>query len=224
MVPFGTLGKPAAAERQRVLDRASKAAARKRYRKAVALYRQALTADPTSAALHTKLAPLLARCRLYFDAWMSFQTAARHALREGQTETALGVYRSASTHLPRELEVWTSIASLEQRRGRAADAVAALREGRRHFRRRKYRPQAIYLLRQACEVDPRNLELTLDLARLLGRTGQRYEAQLLLRKAAQRSHGRSLRRVRAAQWRLSRSLSNTWLWLRAYLAGDRATA
>ena len=200
-------------DRTRVLKAAARARTKRRRGKAVALYRWVLAVEPGNAEIHGKLAPLLARMGQTFDAWVSYRRAARGLAREGLTEKALGIYREAASCLPRQLETWLAIFELERQRGRDADAREALLEGRRHFRSRRHRPQAIYLLRRMRSVDPWELETVLDLSRLLAGTGQRYEAEMLLREMASRSRGRALRRVRTMQWRMSPSIPNTWLWL-----------
>ena len=210
-------------DRTRVLKAAARARSKRRRKKAIALYRWVLAVEPGNAEIHGKLAPLLARTGQTFDAWVSYRRAARGLAREGLTEKALGIYREAGSYLPRQLETWLAIFELERQRGRDADAREALLEGRRRFRGRRYRPQAIYLLRRMRTVDPWELETVLDLSRLLAKTGQRREAEMLLREMGSRCRGRPLRRVRTAQWTMSPSIANTWLWLHAmFQTGGRS--
>ncbi len=202
-------------DKTRVLKAAARARAKRRRKKAITLYRWVLAVEPGNAEIHGKLAPLLARTGQTFDAWVSYRRAARGLAREGLTEKALGIYREAASYLPRQLETWLAIFELERQRGRDADAREALRKGRRGFRRRRYRPQAIYLLRRMRSVEPWELETVLDLARLLSKTGQRREAAMLLQEMGSRCRGRDLRRVRTAHWKMSPSIANTWFWLHA---------
>ncbi len=200
-----------------MLKAAGRARTRRRRKKAIALYRWVLSVEPGNAEIHGKLAPLLAKSGQGFDAWVSYRRAARGLAREGLTEKALGIYREAASYLPRQLETWLAIFELERQRGRDADAREALLEGRRHFRTRRLRPMAIYLLRRIRSIDPWDIEIVLDLARLLGKTRQQKEAQMLLEELASRSQGRALRRGRAALLRMRPSISNMGLWLHAAL-------
>ncbi len=204
-------------DRTRVLKAAARARTRRRKRKAIALYRWVLSVEPGNAEIHSKLAPLLAKTGQHFDAWVSFRRAARGLAREGLIEKALGIYREAASCLPRQLETWLAIFELERQRGRDADAKDALLEGRRRFRQRNHRPQAMYLLRRMRSIDPWEIETVLDLARLLSRTSQQREAAMLLQELAGRSRGRDLRRVRTAQWRMRPTPAHTWLWIHAAL-------
>ncbi len=202
-------------DRARILEAAARARVRNRRRQAIALFRRVLAVEPDNVDLHAKLAPLLARTGQHFDAWQSFQRVARTHLREKRADRALAVYREASEHLPRQPEAWLAVAALERKRGRPDAAVAALCAGRRHFRGRRRRAEAIHLLRRAAELDPANVAVALDLSRLLSRSGQRDEATLRLRRLEERCEGRERRRVLGAHWRLEPSLMGTWRWLRA---------
>lgn len=205
-------------DRTRILDAASRARARGRRRKAIALYRRVLAVEPEDAELHWRIAPLLAETGQGFDAWRSFRRAARELVRQRRAEQALATYKEAARLLPLEIDAWQAVARLERRLGRHADAKDTLLAARRAFRRRRHRPQAIALLRLAREIDPEDVEVGIDLARTLAKASQRPEAGDLLERLAAQATGRALRRVRGAQWRMSRSLSHTWLWLRAALA------
>ena len=199
---------------------ARKARDRKRYRKAIALYRQLLVREPGNGELHAELAPILARCRQRFDAWQSFKAAARVELQNGRPEKAYESYREAARLLPREPAVWRGLSDFHLKRENREDAIAILRVGARKFRRRKLRPQGIWLLRHAQRIEKWHPEATLELAGLLARSSQEHEADLLLKGLGSRVRGRQLRRVRAAQWKLSPTLRHSWLWLRS-LFGDR---
>ncbi|HBZ72006.1 MAG TPA: hypothetical protein DEP35_20670 [Deltaproteobacteria bacterium] len=63
----------------------------------------------------------------------------------------------------------------------------------------------------------------LDLVGLLARTSQREEALRLLEGLASRSSGAELRRVRAAEFRLSPGFRRAWRWLRAALQRSEET-
>ena len=207
-------------DRSRLLEAASRARAKKRYRKAVALYRRVLAVEPANVELHARLAPLLAATRRPFDAWISFRSCANAASAENRLEQAAAVYREAARCLPRQLEAWELLATTERSRGREREALDALKEGRQQFRGRSRRSQAIYLLRRAREIETRNLDVVLDLARLLAATDQEGEARLLLERLADQAGSGELRRVRGAQWRMAPTLVNSWRWIRAALSGD----
>src|SRR5262245_31145506 len=182
-------------DRSRLLEEAARAASGRRNARAVALYRWVLAVEPHNADVHLKLAPLLARRGERFDAWQSFQSAARAYLRNGQPDRALAIYRQATAALPREVQAWSAVARLQHRAGRPRDAVETLLEGSARLRRRRWRPRAIHLLRLAREIDPGHVDSVCELARLLAGSQQREEARVLLRGLAQRCGGARLRRV-----------------------------
>jgi tetratricopeptide (TPR) repeat protein len=218
---MGLFTRRPAYDRTRVLAAAYQAAARRRYSRAISLYRRVLAVEPDNGEIHEKIAPLLAQAGLCFDAWVSFRTAARAHASSGHPDQALAVFRAATRHLPRELAAWEAAADLQREKGRRAEAAQTLLEARGHFRRRDLQPKAIYLLRRVRQIEPWHVEVVLDLVRLLARTRQREEALRLLEGLGSRSSGPELRRVRVAEFRLSPGFRRAWRWLRAALArGD----
>ncbi len=201
-------------DRARILDAAARARARKKYPRAIDLYRQVLFVEPRNGDLHAKLAPLLAETGQHFDAWQSYRGVARACLREGHSEKALAIYREAANHLPREVQAWEATARLLHRAGRRTEALETLHEASRNFRSRRLRPQAVHLLRRARELDAWHFEIVRDLAKVLAKSRQRTEAQRLLEGLTEHVTGASLRQVRAAQFRLSPGPVSLWRWLR----------
>jgi len=220
---MGLFARRPAYDRTRVLAAAYQAAARRRYSRAISLYRRVLAVEPDNGEIHEKVAPLLARTGRGFDAWVSFRTAARAHACTGRPDLALAVYRAATQHLPYELAAWEATADLQREKGRRGEAARTLLEARGQFRRRDLRPQAIYLLRRVLQIEPWHFETVLDLVRLLARSYQREEALRLLDGLASRSSGPELRRVRAAEFWLSPGLLRGWRWLRAALQRGEIT-
>ncbi len=211
-------------DRSKLLRAAAKAQERKHRRKAIALYRQVISMESGNAELHARLAPLLAKTRQRFDAMLSFREAANCYLREGKTAEAIGIYRENATLLPRESEVWVSLARLLRQHRTPREAVDTLLTGRKHFRRRSQRAEAIYLLRQAREIEAWDVEVVLDLVALLARSRQRQEALPLLAGLRSRVRGTGLRSVCRLEFHLSPTPAGAWRWLRAcMIRGPKAS-
>ncbi len=202
-------------DRKRLLAEAEKARSRGRRRRAISFYRRVLAAEPHDPQLHARVAPLLAATGKRFDAWQSYRQATRLHLKNKSREEALTLYREATKTLPTQFEAWQWVARLELECGRGDCAINTLLEGRTKFRSRRRRAEAIALLREAKNIDPARVDIVLDLARLLRRSGQSPEAQWILAQLAEKLEGRDLRIVRGAQWRIEPSLKNSWNWLRA---------
>ncbi|MBW2541241.1 MAG: hypothetical protein JRF15_04050 [Deltaproteobacteria bacterium] len=211
-------------DRKRLLAEAEKARVRGRRRRAISFYRRILAAEPHDPHLHARVAPLLAATGNRFDAWQSYHQAAQVHLRNKNREGALALYREAAKRLPTRIETWQWVAKLELERGRGDCAINALLEGRRKFRSRRHRAEAIALLREARSIEPWRVDIVLDLVRSLRRSAQSPEAQWILGQMAERSGGRELRIVRGAQWRIEPSLKNSWNWLRAAFASQKGGA
>jgi len=215
--PMGWLGGTPQYDRTRILSAAARARAKKKRRKAIALYRNVLAVERGNAEIHSRIAPLLAETGQRFDAWVSYQAVARSCLRDGGVDKAIAVYREAAGFLPHEPQVWLSLARLHLKRGKRSEAVESLIEGAGQFRSRWHWPEAIYLLRRVHSVAPWEFDGVYELARLLAKSDQAPEARRLLEGLENRVSGKRLRRIYAAQFRLDGDLRYAWLWLRSLL-------
>jgi thioredoxin-like negative regulator of GroEL len=106
-------------------------------------------------------------------------------------------------------------AELEVRLGRDEAAFETLLDGRMCFAGTGERAEAIGLLLRAREIEPWDIDVALDLARLYSRTDRAGAALELLAPLAARVQGRGLRRVRALQWRITLSFRFAARWLQA---------
>ena len=200
-------------ERSTALATADKARARGRVRKAVRWYREILAHDGEDVAVHARIAPLLARLKKWDDARKSFDKAAHGFLAQGFAPKAIAIWTVAAQTFPEQVEYWERIANQQVILGKRADAVLILLQGRSMLTKRRQRPLAALLLRQALELQPGHIEASLDLADLLRLDGVRDEAKRLLNSLLVRvGKGRLRRRVRFAQLRLEPSLGAAVNW------------
>ena len=194
--------------------RADRARLKGRLRKAVRLYRSVLVHLPDEPSVHRKLAPLLARRSCPEDAWQSYQIACRSLTERGFDRHAGGLLREAVELLPRNVLAWQCLAEIEESLGRTADARGTLLEGRRHFRGRRRRTDAMALLSTAHRLDPDDLELGLDLARQLRRAGRAGRAQEVLYGLLQRVPNRQ-RALRRGLFLTTPTFHTFWVWMRS---------
>jgi len=215
---MGWFGRKRSYDRTRLLDQAMKATGRRRHKRAIALYREILAVDPNDVLVHRKIAPLLARTRQPADAWESYRRAAEQLSKQGFVEQAIGVYREACVHLPREHRLWLALADLEVTRRRPVDAVNALIEGSRRLRSRRTRGDALTLLQRARKILPTAFEPGYELAGLLASIGARDRAKRILQELVPRASGRQLRQLRWRLFSLSPTPAAAWRWLAAAVA------
>lgn len=206
-------------DRDTILQAAEKAERKGDRSRAIAEYEKVLRWEPENLALRTKIAVLLGQAGRSTDAAPHFVAAGEGYVKDGFVDKAVAVYTQAVEHLPTRADLWLTLADLNVKRGRKADAVKACLEGRRRFRRLTQHQQAAQLLARVLDIEPFHLEVTLDLARVRRRTGLKDEARRLLHGIAVRNQGRALRRIRGAQVRLSPTPAALWRWLRAVIAG-----
>jgi tetratricopeptide (TPR) repeat protein len=204
--------------RVRVLEKADRARARGRLKKAIAGYRQVLQANPKDAAVHGKIAPLLARTGQPSEAVASFEAAARIHLDAGFSERALAIVVQAARFFPKRANFWEAASRLHRLRGRRVDAAVVLTKGGTQIGAATP-AEGVRLLRLALEADTWNVGARLALARLLRRQRRRADARALLEELAPRLSGQDLRRVRRALFRIAPTPAAGWRWLRAALGG-----
>ncbi|MCH7869618.1 MAG: hypothetical protein IH881_18135 [Myxococcales bacterium] len=205
-------------DRKLLLTEACDLQRRNKHKRAVILLRKILTAEPNNVEIHALIAPSLAELGLEFCAWTSYEHVTAALSRDGKKQSALDYYCDATTRMPRHLEAWVSRVALTRSMGRRDDARQILESALPHFRRRATRYPLISLLRCLLDIEPGNKCAALELAYLLSKTSQKYEALVLLSKLADASNGSFLQNVRRTQWRIEPSLAHSWLWLRSCIA------
>src|SRR5262249_49860303 len=104
-------------------------------------------------------------------------------------------------------------ANAQVTRGRKADAVRALLQGRHRLRSRSQRPLAILLLEQVLALDAFNVDAKLDLAKLFRLEGKKREAEKILDDLSHTVRGPKASRVRAARFRISPSFRTFFAWV-----------
>jgi tetratricopeptide (TPR) repeat protein len=211
-------------DRRRILNEAQRARARRRFRRAIALYQEALAAEPDNYEIVSRLAPLLAFDGRHFEAWRYFRAAGQALLRDKHPEWALALFREASHCLPHEFDAWRVSSEIERKLGRVDLAYETLLTGRNHFRSPIHRDQAVALLELARRIEPWDPVVVIDLAGLLARTDRVDRALALLERYADRCARCDLAKVRAAQWRITWSPHHAWQWLSALLPSTRVQA
>jgi Flp pilus assembly protein TadD len=206
-------------DRDEILRAAEKAEKKGDRARAISEYQRVLRWEPANHVLHTKMGVLLAEAGREAEAWTQFVAAGEGYGREGFLDKAVAVYTQAAAYLPTRMDLWLTLCDLNLKRGRKADATRVCLEGRRHFRKLPQHQQAGQLLRKVIDIEPHHVEATVDLARVRARSGGREEARRLLHGIAVRNQGRTLRRIRAAQFRLSPTPAAAWRWARAAVTG-----
>jgi tetratricopeptide (TPR) repeat protein len=201
------------------LEAAGKAQAKGRRKKAIACYLKAIEANSGDLVAHSKVAPLLAEARQYEKSWVSFRAAADGFLKMGFHDKSIGVYRLAARCMPKNAGVWEAIIRIQTERGHKADAVKTTLTAYRHFKGRSTRDIAISLLRKGWSISPWHKEVTLELARLHAKEGEKKEALRLLEGLTERSVGHDLRRVRGAILRVAPSPGALLRWVKTGLTG-----
>lgn len=188
-------------------------------KKAIAEYRLVLKDHPKDFEVHGKMAPLLAETKQYKEAWRSFKFAADGFKQKGFVDKAMSMFNQAARVMPGELQVWEALASLELERGRKVDAIKALYEGHRNFRKALLRPNAIRLLMKLLQIEPGHFDATFNLAGLLKKTGKKQDALKYLNKLVEQNKGKNLRRVRGAIFWTTPGPGPLWHWTRALVLG-----
>ena len=203
-------------DRKRMLERAETLRTGRRWRKALALYRQLLAAEPRNPELHYAAAPLMARAGLATEAWESFSVAAEALDQRDEKDKRLGLFRRAHKAMPKNFESCRALARAERASNDEATAIQVLLRGAARLKRRRTRGEAIVLLRDAWQIAPKNPEVVLALAKRLARAGRASEALFLLDGLDDRVQSRDLVQVRGLIWQIEPSVKHSWRWFSAW--------
>lgn len=209
---MGFAGRRKSYDRARILSQAERARRRGREAKAIELYRRVLAVEPENVHLHRKVAPLLVRCGQPEEAWRCYRFAVKTLAGRGFEAHATGLLRGAAAQLPENRDVWIALADRIRKEGRLVDAKGVLLTGRAHFCRRRHRRDAIELLARAEALDPDDLTVGLDLARLLARCSDRARALQILERLASSEPTRQ-RRIYFERFRVAPNLHSLTDWL-----------
>lgn len=205
-------------DRKRLLAEANRELQEGHERAAIALYRRVLLEEPRNVAVALRVAPLLARTGGHFDAWQLFRMASQELMRARRREECLAALKEACLCVPHEFDAWRLRSELELKLGREDAAFGTLLEGRRAFRSPHDRAQAIALLERARAIEPWDIEMGLDLAKLYARTAQPHAALELLDFLALRAEAKNLSRVTALRFRITLRASDAWAWVISHWA------
>ena len=201
------------------IAKAAKLEGRGKRKKAIAEYRKVLAQESDNVAILMKLATLLAQTKQFDEARLKFGAVAEHYAKEEFDDKALAVLRQAVAFMPKRVELWERIGQLDVKRERIPDAIRDLLQGARHFRGRKERQSAIRLLKQAVRAEAWQFEATMELARVLSKSGARPEARKLYEGLCARNRSVRLRKVRGAMFRMSPTPGAALRWLSAAITG-----
>lgn len=211
---FG-FGKAAPFDRDATLRRAEDFRGRKKPKKAIAELRKLLAVDPSDAAAHAKLGPLLISAGHATQALESFRIAADDLDARGFADRALSLWLQIAQTRVSDLDAWGKVTQFHLTRGRKADGVKVLLQAASLQRGKEGRPRAVRLLEDALLVVPQQLEATCALAPLLVKEGRGPEARTLLEGALTFTSGPDVRRVRLQLFVLFPGFKTFWRWVRS---------
>lgn len=208
-------GKAAPFDREATLRLAEDFRSRKKPKKAITELEKIIKADPRDAAAHAKLGPLLVQTGQQKRAIESFRIAANDLDARGFAEKALSLWLQIAQTLISDLGAWQKVAQFHAGKGRKADGVKVLIQAADLQDGKEGRARAVLLLRDVLLFDPRHLDGTLKLAKLLVKDGHKDEARALLDNALTFSAGPSVKRIRRAQLSLFPGFRTLWRWIRS---------
>lgn len=207
--------RPAPWDRDATLRRAEEFRSRGKPKKAIAQLRKVLEHDPRDALAHGRLAPLLLQLGKREEALVSLRVAADDFDARGFGDKSLSLWLQIAQAKVTDLDAWQKVTQFHVAKGRKAEGVKVLLLAADAQEGREGRPRAILLLQDVLLFEPRHLEATLWLAKLLSKERRRDEARALLDAAVEFSTGADLKHVRRTMFFLFPGFRTFWRWLRA---------
>ncbi len=202
------------------LEKADRLAAKKKYKKALAAYKEILGLSQDDWDVYLKLGSIYAKLGDMEDAWNCFKTAAEGYKSNGFSGKSLGVYKKANVIMPKDLRVITEIKNQYIRKSKKHDAIQLLLSTRKILRKKEELKKAKNVLVDAFELDEWNFDITYDLAKVCEKLKDKANAMMLYNGLLKRHNGKSTRKVRWKVFSLSPSFKGFYLWLRAFIVAS----
>ncbi len=144
--------------------------------KAVACYREVLSAEPGDMRVRQRLAELLAKCRRIEEARKEFETIGRNLTAGGFYLKAIAVYKQIEKLCPDDVGIVVTLASLNEQHGLPANALTEYKRAYEQFERLKSPGEALKALEAMQRIDSRNPSIKLKYAEVLYQQQKRDEA------------------------------------------------
>lgn len=174
----------AGTKKDKLLEEAQKLALRGQFDKAVKVYEQLLSVEPTAINLRQKLAELLLKAGRSDDARGEFEKIGTYYSKNKFFLKAIAVYKQLQKLFPTDISLSLTLAELNAKHGLTANALSEYKRVHDFYEQSGDRTAAISILDKMQNADPKNIPIKIKLAEALLQQGKQDESYNQFSRAA----------------------------------------
>lgn len=171
-------------KKDKLIEEAQKCIQRGQLDKAVKIYVQVLSLEPSAINLRQKLADLLVKAGQPDDARTEYEGIGKHYASNGFYLKAIAVYKQVQKLFPGDIATTLTLAGLNEKHGLVGNALAEYKLAYDYYEREENHQESLKILEKMQGVDPQNANIKLKLAEAYFHAGKKEDAYALFRQVA----------------------------------------
>ena len=152
--------------------------------KAIKVYEQVITLDPTAINQRQRLAELFVKAGRIDDARSEFKSIGKYYSSNGYYLKAIAVYKKLQVLFPGDIDITLTLADLNEKHGLAANALVEYKQVHDYHEQNSNHAEALKILEKMHAVDHKNIGIKLKLAEACFQADQKEESYTLFGQLA----------------------------------------
>ena len=152
--------------------------------KAVKVYVQVVSLEPSAINLRQKLAELLVKAGQPDGARTEYEAIGKHYATSGFYQKAIAVYKQVQKLFPGDIATTLTLAGLNEKHGLVGNALAEYKLAYDYYERESNAAESLKVLEKMQNVDPQNANIKFKLAEAYFHAGKKEESYALFRQLA----------------------------------------
>jgi tetratricopeptide (TPR) repeat protein len=171
-------------KKDKLIEEAQKFIQRGQLDKAVKVYMQVVSLEPSTINLRQKLAELLVKAGQPDGARIEYQAIGKHYATSGFYQKAIAVYKQVQKLFPGDIATTLTLAGLNEKHGLVGNALAEYKLAYDYYEREFNAAESLKILEKMHNVDPQNANIKFKLAEAYFHAGKKEESYALFRQLA----------------------------------------
>jgi tetratricopeptide (TPR) repeat protein len=171
-------------KKDKLIEEAQKFIQRGQLDKAVKIYAQVVTLEPSAINLRQKLAELLVKAGQPDGARTEYEVIGKHYASSGFYQKAIAVYKQVQKLFPGDIAITLTLAGLNEKHGLVGNALAEYKLAYDYYERESNASESQKILEKMLNVDPQNANIKFKLAEANFHTGKKEESYALFGQLA----------------------------------------
>jgi tetratricopeptide (TPR) repeat protein len=177
-------------KKDKLIEEAQKFIQRGQLDKAVKVYMQVVSLEPSAINLRQKLAELLVKAGQPDGARTEYEAIGKHYATSGFYQKAIAVYKQVQKLFPGDIATTLTLAGLNEKHGLVGNALAEYKLAYDYYERESNAAESLKILEKMHNVDPQNANIKFKLAEACFHAGKKEESYALFRQLALLLHAR----------------------------------